>query len=262
MVKLSYHSFTKGHLVSKTKSQSGFAHIIILTVILGVALIGTLGFVYYQNFVQKKTDSSSSVKPSKTTTDKTKTTDNDIVSLPAVADDNVTGSKLGLRYPTGWKMTNTPNKNPDQSQGNIIEINSPDDAITVKLWTNISGIGGACGPIEITSLNKYTIEGYKGYTLYTAISYYNQTDYKGYAYSAKVLKNDTDTDKIAVGTTPCGLGMGVFPLASNSEMTNMLVVLMNNLNKVGTDTMENIDNAMANKYYDTAIKIAQSLYTK
>jgi len=246
--------------VSKTKSQSGFAHIIILTVILGIALIGTLGFVYYQNFVQKKTDSSSTVKPTKTAADKTTTTDK--TSLPEVAYDNLTGSNLGLRYPSDWKMTNTPTKNPDQSQGNVIEINSPDDAITVKLWTNISGIGGTCGPVNITKLDKFNLKDYPGYSLYATVDYINTTDYTGYNYSARVLKDSDETAKISVGTTPCGLGIGVFTPTVNNDMTIMEAVLLNNLNKIAPDTIDNINKAMSSKYYNTALEIAQSLYTK
>jgi len=39
--------------VKKKQSQSGSAHLIII-ILLAIALIGTLGFVYYQNFIQKK----------------------------------------------------------------------------------------------------------------------------------------------------------------------------------------------------------------
>ncbi len=48
--------FTKGYLVNKLTKQSGFAHIIVLTVILAVALIGTLGFVFWQNVMMPKTN--------------------------------------------------------------------------------------------------------------------------------------------------------------------------------------------------------------
>lgn len=49
------------------KKQSGSAHLVI-TIILAVALIGTLGFVYWQNFMQPK-DSNKSVSVSKDATD-------------------------------------------------------------------------------------------------------------------------------------------------------------------------------------------------
>ncbi len=42
--------------MKKINSQSGNAHIVII-VVLVVALVATLGFVYWQNFIQKKDDS-------------------------------------------------------------------------------------------------------------------------------------------------------------------------------------------------------------
>jgi hypothetical protein len=52
--------------VKNTKYQSGSAHLIIIA-ILSVALIGALGFVFYQNFIQSK-DSTLKTDTSKTTT--------------------------------------------------------------------------------------------------------------------------------------------------------------------------------------------------
>ena len=45
----------------KQQKQSGFAHLMIITIILGLGLVGTLGFVFYQNFVQNKNDTSQEV---------------------------------------------------------------------------------------------------------------------------------------------------------------------------------------------------------
>jgi len=52
--------------MSKTKYQSGFAHIIILTVILALGLIGALGYIYWQNFIQNKSSNSKVVDNSQT----------------------------------------------------------------------------------------------------------------------------------------------------------------------------------------------------
>lgn len=59
MIKLTHHSLTKGHLVNKRKSQSGFAHLAII-IVLVVALLGALGYIYWQNFMQPKTDDNKS----------------------------------------------------------------------------------------------------------------------------------------------------------------------------------------------------------
>jgi len=61
--------------VNKKQKQSGFSHIMIITIILAVALVGTLGYVFYQNFIQKKdTTVSGTSTASKTTSDKTTAT--------------------------------------------------------------------------------------------------------------------------------------------------------------------------------------------
>ena len=43
--------------MNKQKSQSGSAHLVVIIIIV-LAIVGTLGYVYYQNFLQKKTTSS------------------------------------------------------------------------------------------------------------------------------------------------------------------------------------------------------------
>lgn len=51
--------------MKKQTKQSGFAHLGIITIILAVALVGTLGYVFYQNFIQNKDDDVSNVESNK-----------------------------------------------------------------------------------------------------------------------------------------------------------------------------------------------------
>ena len=44
--------------MNKKQSQLGFAHLIIIIIILSLVLLGALGFVYWQNFIQIKDDAS------------------------------------------------------------------------------------------------------------------------------------------------------------------------------------------------------------
>jgi hypothetical protein len=60
----------------KQQKQSGFAHLMIITGILALAVVGLLGFVFYQNFIQKKYTAKVSTtpftsKPTHTSTDPT-----------------------------------------------------------------------------------------------------------------------------------------------------------------------------------------------
>jgi len=62
--------------VNKKQKQTGFAHFMIITTILVIALIGTLGFIFYQNVISKKAEISKVAETKKTdtpTTDKTDT---------------------------------------------------------------------------------------------------------------------------------------------------------------------------------------------
>jgi cytoskeletal protein RodZ len=47
--------------VNKQKYQSGFAHIAIITGVLAVAVVGLLGYVFWQNFMQPKNSSNNNV---------------------------------------------------------------------------------------------------------------------------------------------------------------------------------------------------------
>jgi len=81
--KINLYYFTKGHLVNKKQSQSGSIHLII-TIVLAVALIGALGFVFYQNYMQPKASDNNAVVSNET--DDTATTVTDTVDDATTAD--------------------------------------------------------------------------------------------------------------------------------------------------------------------------------
>jgi len=81
--------------MNKNKFQSGSAHLIII-VILSLALIGSLGFLYYQNFVQK--DDISKTDDVKTTPTPTQTTP--IVDPTTVVNDFLTSFLNYMAMPT------------------------------------------------------------------------------------------------------------------------------------------------------------------
>ena len=107
--------------MNKQKLQSGFAHLAVIIII--VALIVTLGFLYWQNFMQSK---SSDVKKD----------DNSVITpvtkTPVVADPMAdwkayTSAQYGysFKYPTDWTITeDTSDKAGGPSNPNII-ITSP-----------------------------------------------------------------------------------------------------------------------------------------
>ncbi len=90
----------------KAKQQIGSAHVIV-TVILMVALIGALGFIFWQNFVNKK--NVVAVTPATSTAASSK------AQISATAPDKYSGWKtytdstvgFSFRYPADWQQTTT-----------------------------------------------------------------------------------------------------------------------------------------------------------
>jgi len=85
--------------VKKQNNQSGFAHLGIVVIILTIALIGTLGFVFYQNFIQNK-DNIAKVEDANKNTDPNNNTSND---ADKQTDLTYSDKQFNFSYPkTGW----------------------------------------------------------------------------------------------------------------------------------------------------------------
>jgi len=98
--------------MNKQKSQSGFAHLAIV-ILLAVALAGTLGFVFWQNFMQPKTsdvkvDTSTNTIPKSTTQ-----TTTPVVEVDPTADWNeYSRDGIMLKYPKSWYIYSSDCCNP------------------------------------------------------------------------------------------------------------------------------------------------------
>ena len=144
MVNLTYHLFTKGYIVNKQKSQSGFAHLV-LVIILIVALLGTLGFVYWQNYMQPKVSDTSQKTP---VVKKDNSEVIPIAKTPAVVDPmadwkTYTNAKYGFsfKYPADWTVQESPTANGNSFPSpvpNTLLVKSPsgDD---MRIWVNLEG---------------------------------------------------------------------------------------------------------------------------
>lgn len=144
--------------MQKAHTQQGSAHIIVI-VALAVALAGTLGVVFYQNFIAKKSaDSRSettaidtqSTSDTKTTTssDTTKTT---TVALKDGSIDASFGTRLTFKYPETWKLAQTMSgtAGTDSAWTQTTTLTSPSGKY--KVGYNVGaggGIGGSCASID------------------------------------------------------------------------------------------------------------------
>ena len=185
MLKLNHHSFTKGCLVSKTKFQSGFVHLLII-LLLVVALAGTLGFVYWQNFMQPKQTNVIDTNKSK---DKTVTA-NEISINPSGK------NPITFSYPKSWTIEqkktdgiDTIHSVTDKYNGSdIVKISSPsgDIYISINNYVHPGGFGFECSEAETNkyvSLKPTALDSYSGYSYFEAIvhnTYNNDYFYDSY----------------------------------------------------------------------------------
>lgn len=241
--------------MNKQVKKSGFAHLIIIAIVLGLGLIVSLGYIFYQNYIQSKEVSNKNTTSSSSLSKKT--VDENAVVLDKSVTENVTGENLTLDYPSSWIVDSKTALNPSQETSNTKTfITSPDSNIKITFWAGIDGIGGTCGDPEsvIDSLKTYPISGYSGHTLYEAISSSSPSD--NWAIN-EVL---SDNDSIKIGGSVCAFGIGVFEAANGT--LNQLYISFENSLALNNPSVDDINNARGTDNYKTAVKIVQSLHRK
>lgn len=123
--------------MKQQKTQSGFAHLVIITVVLALAVVGLLGFVFYQNFIVKK--------------------DDQVAKAPEVSQDKDTKQattyktytdslyNASFKYPEKWTLGTLEVPTSDDPHYNrFIDIKNEDGNVIAKLILGVSGIGGTC----------------------------------------------------------------------------------------------------------------------
>jgi len=149
--------------MAKNKLQSGFAHIMIITILLAVALVGMLGFVFWQNFMQPKTTAGSKNNTNQPATKPA------IKTEPAVTYKTYTTDKynISFQYPSTWSLV----ENSGQDNGYYYrraEISNETGDKIAGFETGVTGLGGTCGDdtSNFTTLSsdttKYTSTNYIG----------------------------------------------------------------------------------------------------
>jgi len=111
------------------KTQSGFAHVVVLTVILAVALVGTLGFVYWQNFMKPKDE-----------VVKTNDTKDKVVVEKPVANDEATSTE-GYLVLEDWGVKF---KLPSDLGSNAINYYKSDNDNYIFTTSKIEALGQDC----------------------------------------------------------------------------------------------------------------------
>lgn len=252
--------------MNKRSNQSGFAHLVIITVILAVALVGTLGFVFWQNFMQPKhqTSGNSTGGGSSKTGDSDKPkTDPSQIALSEVASDQNRGTGLAIKYPSTWSVTHESN-NTESGKPESYNILSPDGKVKVFFMIGQDGVGGTCDPSDTTYVvSQAEYEAIPQYSKARYIEYVtHSTADDTYAYFAGTqINNQYTSNSIKAGDQACVLGMPGFftPLEGTLGYISITFTAITNGTKT---TLNEVETAIKTDNYKIAKRIVESLYVK
>lgn len=251
--------------MNKQKSESGSAHLVII-IVLVVALLGTLGFVYWQNFVQTKT--------ANTQTNQTNTSNNQTVKAQLTEDvtDSSRGTGLSIKYPASWSysryLSNIPKGSYDK--GDTYTVTSPDSKVSVVLRIGLYGGSAGTGyklPITET-LGQDTMPDMKEMSFVQYFCGYDDSKYGYYnigAYGNSLVKDDNlcvtanEHNQATKGEMVNGSNFSSYNL--NIKL-NDLDQYFGNTYATSTFTKELVTNSMNTEDFQIAKQIVQSLYIK
>lgn len=256
----------------KNKNQSGNAHAMIV-IILVIALIGSLGFIFWQNFAKNETGKQNqNSQTDKNNRDNNPKTDNNKteIELSEIAADDTVGTNLAIKYPKTWTMTHSEKIEPNINGPVLLKgykISSPDGKVYINfIVTNIGG-GGMCDAEpgrEITQFERSNIPGFKKALF---ISY---SDNSG-TFFAGVQNNNSKTQSAKVGDSSCSTVTFGFPSGLISEIPNtkavnagmQLAIEFDDLQHNGTsESSAKFRQYLDTDNYKTAKSIIESLYVK
>lgn len=155
-------------------SQSGSAHVIVI-ILLILALLGALGFVFYQNFIVKQ------ASDTQTTNDQSSEDKPEIVTSRLAFNNDI----YALDHPKNWAVNiKKPTSAEDLDTTRTLTIAGPEKTVEVKVVIAEGGLGGACDTNDGLKLRYYNVR-QKAVTKLTKEPLYlveAMTDYLGGGY--------------------------------------------------------------------------------
>lgn len=244
-------------------SQAGSAHLIII-IILAIALIGALGFVFWQNVIQKKTDVQDRVVTTKTEPTAPATIAKQEIALSEIAADNTLGTNLALKYPNTWTMAHetTGKIAGDNLASEIYNITSPDSKVIVNFIVSNGGFGGMCEKTAGDEIIEINAEEIPNYNAARFVSYYGST-----YFFAGTQTNSELIRAAKVGDSICNLGIPGFisPVKNSLGVSNMSTRVTINFTDIKDSSASSIEKfklAIKTDNFTTAKNIVKSLYVK
>ncbi len=251
-----------------THKQQGSAHLVIV-VVLVLALLGALGFIFWQNFIQK---TESNVVKTKTVAQSS--TNTETKSLKTAVFDPVFSVRLGLSYPEDWTLERStdgpiPLDGDKGATTEIITVFSPSKNIYVRYQMGANGgIGGACSPEDSGTISVIRNTALKSFP-YGSFSENIIKVGSGYKYFAGIMSSDA-LAIAKVGGSECDLSMASsIPLAEKDNTMLMgAVIFIKGLKRdypgITSDlsTISDIENGFKDSEYKDAKAIVLSTELK
>jgi hypothetical protein len=243
--------------MKRNKNESGSLHAVIIAVLF-VALMATLGVVFYQNFIAKKADTSDQAKQSSSVTPSKETT--------RVA----FGSTIyEFDHLDNWKVITTKAKESVMG-GSTTKITSPNGTTRVTFTITETNSNPICDGNDGLKLSSYHVSTTTSSTLVGIPLYLVETlsdnPGGGYQYAIGLTPDSGDTHA-AVGQTHCTVmhvGTASTVLFNGQVLVHPTVVAMIDFPKLPTapkaaaKDMQTIKDLMNTDDYRAAVKILES----
>ncbi len=236
--------------------QKGSIHVVII-IALVVLLIGALGYVFYQNYINKPAEEKAQNSESMKSVPKLKTAHVDFEK-----------TVYALDYPEGWSESAL-GADPDFRD---MSITSPDGNIEVVFNVAAGGLGGMCDTEDGLKVRFYQVSSWTN-TKVTGESLRlveAMTDYPegGYKYVIGLSPEGAETHA-SVGDSHCTVGyVGVASRVASDPNTDTIAQptiiakitfpMLLNAADARAKSMDDVKNIMATNDYKAAVKILQS----
>lgn len=250
----------------KTQKHSGAVHLIIVTILLAVGLIGAVGYVAWDKLVNEKQNVSNVQEDADSSNNNNSqdVADKEVDPYEGwkTVTETASGENLSLKYPSDWGVSKKTYSGPYD----VINITNPDSSINITFSANLQGIGGVCPTDDpayvIYSVTKEDVTNYPGYKFYSAITQNSNGSNSTYQYVGTVLQDGDSSANIKVGASACYFTMRVFRIKTNSDVIASVNLRLMDVEQANYDNPEAINKVMDTEDFKDAVKIVQSLFAK
>ncbi len=221
------------------KFSRGEAHTVII-IVLVVALLGALGYIFYANFIAKKADTS------KQDSDDSKVAETPKQEAPkeeltTVTLNDIFKPGLAYAYPKSWSERRASSGSvPITEDGSTAQnsiVTTADKTIDVTISMVVGGgIGGACMPEEVKNLDWFAYEKSKNLSGFAYVEYIYQDQYQNNQWVVQQGLGSSDkATTIKAGDSSCDVRYATITPLSKITTVGQGAMLNTNITPYGKD---------------------------